>query len=442
MHALQAEVDGSIPALTLRRGGNEVVLRSQRLGATLQVDGDTLRAALTQLRVEYPSLELSGGLSLSPEMAELDMRAADVDVDSVRQVATLVAGEIPVVRAVVGVVQGGTAPQIRIHSKAASLGKLGGDQALQIQGRLVGGRVRVPGVDLDFEDVNGDATVTGGVLVGEQVSAQLGKSQATGGRLRVGLDRNTPELHVSTRVQADAAQMAALLKRLVANDGFQREFERISDVRGTVSGNLLLDGTTSDVAVTADASAFDVSGRVQGLRPPVRIEGGHFLYDTRGIEARDVTVTAGGSRLSEVALQILPKCTRSFEAAAGASHIALGEAYPGSKCAVGCRNPSGIHVAEWDAVGGLPPSWPGSQCSRRLAVRVHRIGAEAGDRIRPVAAADRDAVPGVAVRSSYAARCENGNVLRGQGGRTRQPDRSCGPRVERGPPGPQEPARP
>jgi hypothetical protein len=328
LQRLHAAIDGSIPTLTVVRGHDHFVLRSQRLEATVEIEGEALRATLAQLRLDSPRLQLSGSLSVAPDNTALELHGADVDVDSVRQAAMLAAGDVPIVRSIFNVLKGGTAPLITVRSQAPSLGALGGDQALRIQGRLVGGRVHVPGVDLDLEEVTGDATVAGGVLVGEQISAQLGRSQAAEGRLRVGLSGNAPELHVNVQVRAEAAELAAQLKRLITDAAFQNAFERVSDVSGSVSGTLSLDGTTHDVAGRADASAFAVSGRVEGLRSPVQVEGGHFLYDARGIEACDVTLVTGKSRLSEIALRVLPGRTSSLEVAAGASQIALDEAYP------------------------------------------------------------------------------------------------------------------
>lgn len=328
VHALQAQLEGSIPALTVAHDHDQVVLRSPRLGATLTMDGEAWHATLTQLQLEYPRMQLSGRLSAAPGAAALDVQATDLEIDAARQVATLVAAEVPIVRDIFEVLHDGMVPEITVRSEAPSLGALGGDQALRIQGRLVDGRVHVPGVDLDLDHVTGEAAVAGGVLVGEQASAQLGKSAASGGRLRVGLGGSTPELHVDTQVQGDAAETAALLKRLVVDEAFQREFERVSDVGGSVTGRLSIDGTTSDVAVRAEASAFTVSAHIAGLRSPLQIDGEHFLYDARGIEARDVSLATGGSRLSEVAFRILPGRTRSFEAAAGVSRIALDEVYP------------------------------------------------------------------------------------------------------------------
>ena len=328
LHTLHAEIDGSIPTLTVVRGHDQFVLRSQRLEASFEVETEALRATLAQLRLDSPRMQLSGSLSVAPHSATLELHGTDVDVDSVRQAAMLAAGDVPIVRSIFNVLKGGTAPLITVSSQAPSLGALGGDQAVRIQGRLVGGRVHVPGVDLDLEKVTGDATVAAGVLVGEQVSAQLGRSQATEGRLRVGLGGNTPELHVNTKVRADAAELAAQLQRLITNAAFQSALERVSDVSGSVSGTLWLDGTTRDVAARAEASAFTVSGRVEGVRSPLQIEGGHLVYDTRGIEARDVTLVTGRSRLSEIALRALPSRIGSFEVAAGASQIALDEVYP------------------------------------------------------------------------------------------------------------------
>jgi hypothetical protein len=328
LQALRAEIDGSIPTLTVLRGHDHVVLRSRRLEATCDIEGDGVHATLAQLSLDSPRLQLSGSLSVAPDSATLELHGTDVDVDSVRQSAMLVAGDAPIVRSIFNVLHGGTAPLITLRSQAPSLGALGGDQALRIQGRLVGGRVRVPGVDLDLEQVTGDVTVAAGVLAGEHVSAQLASSQATDGSLRVGLTGDTPELHVDARVQADAAELAALLKRLVTDAAFQNQIERVSDVSGTVSGTLSLDGTTGNVAVRADASKFTVSGRVEGLRSPVQVEGGDFVYDTRGIEARDVTLVTGKSRLSGVVLRVLSGRTGSFEIAAGASQVSLDEVYP------------------------------------------------------------------------------------------------------------------
>lgn len=322
--SLHAELNSSASALTLHRGPRQLAVHSDRVGATLHVDGDATTVKLQALRLDDPRLQASGSLSIAPDAVTLDVAAADVDVREARRLATMIAGNAPVIRAIFKVLRGGTAPQITVHSQAPSLAALGAKQSLRIDGRLVDGRVHVPGVALDLDGVTGQASVADGVLVGEQISARLGKSQATGGSLRVGLSGNSKELHVDTFVQGDAGETATLLRRLVKNEEFLRQSERVREVAGTASGRLLLDGTTKHVAVTAEVSEISATARLQGLPSPLRVEGGHVRYDRNGIEASDLTLATGRSKLSEVALRILP----SFEAVAGTSRIALDELYP------------------------------------------------------------------------------------------------------------------
>ncbi|MFI5398551.1 MAG: AsmA-like C-terminal domain-containing protein [Candidatus Binatia bacterium] len=325
---INADVDASIPSLTVRRHHEKVMLRGQHVNATLRHDGNTTHATLTRWQLDHPRLQLSGSLSLAPDLATLEVQATKLDVTSVRQAATLVAEDVPLLRDIFNVLRGGTVPQITFRSTGASFSDLGRDETVVIQGRLVDGDVHVPGIDLDLNHVTGDAKVANGVLSGEQASAQLGKFQAAAGTLRLGLSGTAPELHVETQVQADAAELAALLKHLVKNDSFQREFGRITDVAGMASGKLLLGGSTKDVTVTADASAFDVSGRLQGTSLPLRVQGGRFVYAAGGIEASELHLTVGTSVLSQCDIQFHQNGTAWFEAAAGTSRIVLNEAYP------------------------------------------------------------------------------------------------------------------
>jgi AsmA-like C-terminal region/AsmA family len=325
---IQADVDASIPSLTVRRRHEEVILRGQHVNATLRHDGDTTHVALTRWQLDHPRLQLSGSLSLAPDLATLEVQATKLDVTSVRQAATLVAEDVPLIRDIFNVLRGGTVPQITFRSTGASFSDLGRDETVVIQGRLVDGDIHVPGIDLDLNHVTGDATVAHGILSGERASAQLGQSRATAGTLRLGLSGAAPELRVETQVQADAAELAAWLTRLVKNDSFQREFGRITDVAGMAAGKLLLAGSTKDVTVTAEASAFDVSGRVQGSALPLRVQGGRFAYDAGSIAASGLHLTLGASVWSQGEIQLHQNGTALFEAAAGTSRIVLHEAYP------------------------------------------------------------------------------------------------------------------
>lgn len=356
---VQADAVASLPRLQVRYGQKEVAVRGPRLNASVRFDHDTRRATLTQLQIDAPRLQLSGELMLSPGTATLQAQATDVDVSAVRDLALLAASHARVIGTIFDVLRGGTVPQITFRSTGASLDHLADKDALEIRGHLTDGRIHVPGVALDFDQVVGDATVSHGVLAGEHASARLERTIASDGRFRVGLNRGPAELSVDTQVQAQATELAALLKRFVKSPAFQREVDRVTDLAGSVSGELVLGGTTDQVAVTAEASALDVSGRIDGTTVPLRVHGGRFVYDNGGIEGRDLQLVVGSSVLSEGAIRWRPNDPAGFEAIIGASRLVLNEAYP------------------WlIASGWLPPSpWNPQSLSGTLSIASARVHA-------------------------------------------------------------------
>jgi hypothetical protein len=175
--------------------------------------------------------------------------------------------------------------------------------------------------------VSGNVKIANGTLFGDQVSARLDQSRATGGTLRIGLSEPY-KLAVDTHVDADAAELTALLRRLVNNVRFQREAARFVDIAGTVSGTLRIGGSARDVTVAADAQSFSVSGRLDGTRLPIRVQSSRFRYTDGAIDASDVLLKVGASTIAQARLRIEARGNRDFTAVAGRSNIALGEAYP------------------------------------------------------------------------------------------------------------------
>jgi hypothetical protein len=327
---LKADVDVSFPHLTLHRGSESVVAQAGRVQGTLRADEHAAEFVLHALEVDTPRLRLSGSLSVDPTamLARIDANATDLDVASLRETARVVAGELPAVRQIFTILQAGHVSQLTVHSEAHTLAGLGDWDALVIRGTLANARVHVPGVDLDLDEVGGEASITGGVLAGERLAARLGNSRARDGALRLGLRGTARELHVDTTVEADAAQLPALLKRLVGG-ALARELERVSDVRGTALGKLVLSGTTRDVLVTADVSSLKLSVRTPILKDPVYIDGGRISYAPKRIAATDLMVTAGGSALSQLSFNVdWADTPASVSASATNSRIVLGEVYP------------------------------------------------------------------------------------------------------------------
>ena len=341
---LQADVHASIPALAIQRGGEHLVLKVGALAAALRADAKSTTVTVSEIHSDYPRVRLKGQLSLD-ETATLGIEATDVDVASVREVATFLAGDLSVTRAVFGILRGGHVPRLVLHAHGRSLAGLGRLDAVTVQGQVTAGRVHVPRLDIDLEDVAGDVSVAKGVLAGDRLAARWGNTSARAGSLQVGLGGEEPELALQVLADADAAQVFALLKRVVRHGNVAAVLDRLAAVEGALSGRLILEGSIGAVSVTADVAAFKGAARVEGLSDRVQIDGEHLLYDAAGVRAANVNVKVGASALSRVSARVDWIGATSIEASCGPSRIALEEVYPWLLSSGGVRTDAWLPTA-------------------------------------------------------------------------------------------------
>ena len=325
--ALQADVHGSIAALAIQRGAEHLVLKIPVLDAALHTDAKTTSLVVSRLQSDYPRSALTGQLSLH-ETATLGLEATELDVAEAHEVARFFAPDIAAMRAVFDVLRGGHVSRLAVHARGRSLADLGRLDAITIHGQIAAGRVHVPGMDIDLDDVGGDVSVANGVLAGDRLAARWGKTRARAGSLQLGLAGEAPALAVQILADADAAEAFALLKRVARRGTVAAELDRFTAVEGALSGRLILEGTTDEVSVTADVSPFKVSARLEGLSDPLQIDGEHLLYEAGGVRASNVNLRVGASVLSRLAAHVDWTGAPSIEASSGPSRVTLEEVYP------------------------------------------------------------------------------------------------------------------
>ena len=326
--AWAANVHGSLPALMVQSGGQPLSVRGVRFEAAVSADANTMKATLARLDVDAPRAHLAGYVLLdhARPLAELEVNGTDIDVAAVGAAATSLVPDMAVVHDLFDVLRGGTASTVSVRAAAPSAADLG--DTVAIKGTLAGGRIHVPGIDLDLEDVSGGAVVVDNVLDGEGASGRIGNIHATAGSLRLGLTGDAPELRLEAAVQADAAELHDLLQRIVHTGPIREEISRLSDVKGSLGGKIVLTGTTHDVALFADVSQSAATGRYQGLDLPLQVTGGTVTIDPSGIAATGVTIAVGGSQFSDARIRLNQRGVASLGVDCGASRILLGEIYP------------------------------------------------------------------------------------------------------------------
>jgi hypothetical protein len=299
---MQADIDVTIPELTLARDNKIMEMRNRELKGRVDLDKNSVAVSLAQLVLDYPQMSLAGHLISSVDDAQLrmEMEGRNIDVEATRQAALSLAGENDVVRAIFEVVKGGTVPQITLTAQGQALSDLGNMDELVIRGQMRDGDISVPGVQLDLTDTAGDVVILRGILEGQNLRARLGNSTGQNGHLKLGLVGEEAPLHLAIDVQADLAQLPPILDRLIDDKDFRSELAKIEDLKGNATGKLVLGEDVNNVEVTVAASDIHLTARYRGIPHPVAITAGNFSYSGAGIDIRQLSGSLGKSTFTDL----------------------------------------------------------------------------------------------------------------------------------------------
>ncbi|HVN85415.1 MAG TPA: AsmA-like C-terminal domain-containing protein [Candidatus Binatia bacterium] len=325
---LHADADASLPSLRVRHHGTDVLLQAEHLGIVADVSATTTTIAASDWRLTTPRARLAGELRWSADAPQIQLTidGRDVDVPSVRQVAMQLAKDVYPVASVFDVLRAGRAEQLRVSVSAPSWSEIGDATGLAIRGRLADGTVYVPGVDLELVNASGNVAVADGALRGDHLAAELGGIKAHDGQLQLGLVDGSKTLQVDAEIEAAAAEVPPLLRRVGGGGGWTESLDQLGDIQGQVAGTLHLSGTTQRLATAVKVSHCDVSGRISGAQPPIRLRGGPMDYAADRLTIGNLDVDVGASAVSQLAGHVDWKDGAATVAVtAGASRLALGE---------------------------------------------------------------------------------------------------------------------
>jgi len=330
VRSVKAEISGAMPILTIRRGSRSRVVRVGTFKGTLDLDERGIRATLSDLALDEPRLRLSGDLAVdrgSPRI-EVTLTGQGMEIAPVRDTLLALAGDVPTVRDILDVVRGGSIPRFSLQSSGRSPAELGDMDALRFQAGLSGGSIRIPGADLALEEVGAEVTMAKGILAGEGIAARLGNARATGGSLRIGFADDDPPFHAEFQADADVAELPPLLRRLVQGGAFREELDRIREVRGDASGQVVLGERLSSIGVRFTASKVRLAAKYDRIPFPVAVDGGRVSYDGASVAVTDLDGRVGKSSFSGVTGRLDLSNAMALSVPSGRAHLDLGELYP------------------------------------------------------------------------------------------------------------------
>ncbi len=239
------------------------------------------------------------------------------------------AGENRTVQKVFEIVRGGRVPAISFVSQADTAAHLGKSENWVLRGSLAGGKIFIPKVLLDAEDVFGDVVISQNILEGTSLSAKTGESHARSGYLKIGFKGDDAPFHLDLALDADLAQLPPVLNRVVKSPSFLRELNLMDKVAGRATGRLILGENLKSVRTKVDVVQFTL--RMDYERTPFSLDlaGGPFQYEGDSITAGPVEASFGTSRFSKLAVSYhWGENARHDLAASGSAKVALDEFFP------------------------------------------------------------------------------------------------------------------
>lgn len=330
LKALQAELKGSIPYLTLQQENQRCVVKGKSLKAGFHMDQNKTIVSLAELNLDYPQLNISGKLVMdqtSPRVS-LELEGTKVDVHSTREAALAVAGNIPITQEIFDILKGGTVPLITFHAHGNSVADLAQIENMLIKGSIREGKISVPEADMDFKGVSGDVVISQGILEGKNLEARLENSRGREGILRWGLKGENDPFHLEMVVKADLVEVPPFLKSLIKNETFRKEMARTSVLGGNALGRLVLGESITSLRASIDVAELNLSARYERMPYLLKIDGGRFFTDGDKIDAENLCGKLGKSSFCELSGQFDWEKAPHLDILSGKFLISLDEIYP------------------------------------------------------------------------------------------------------------------
>lgn len=363
---VQARLAGDMSHLLIRHAGTEVEIGIDAFAAEVDVHPGRLSVTIPKLVARTPPCEVSVNVvydeALTPRIA-VGLEGQSADVEGVRRAALALLSGSEEARAVFDVLRGGAVPWIAVNLQGDTIEDLGRLEHIEIRGRMEQGRLFIPGVKLELDDVSGDAVIVDGILEGSRLGAHFRGTHGENGFLRLGLSGADPVFALDIPLSADLKPLPEILARVVKNKEFLQELGHVEQFSGSARGRLALTGSLADMQVNVDAAELDIRARHQAIPLPIAFEGGRFQYDEASLALEAVDVRLGNSRLPRLRAVLELGGPHRLHASSPAAEIDLDEMFQlfGSIESLDwMRSLEGsVSLEPWEFSGNLaaPESW-------------------------------------------------------------------------------------
>src|SRR5262245_20156537 len=313
---IKAEIAGALPSLEIVRGSRSAAIEGSSFKGAISRDDGIVITVIERLDLVAPRLTATGELTVGPaSSSRLKLVGKEINVVEVRDWALKIAGDVGLVEDIFRHVKSGEVPEISVQTTGQSFAEIW--KNLGVSGTLRDANILTYALDIDLQDVSGLFVVSGGAIEARQVSARLGKIQGRDGTLQLELAGKSAPFHLDLMVQSDAAELHSLLLRVIKNDDFRKEFSRIRDLEGDLSGRLILGERIDSFSPKVSILKAAVRGSYDLIPYPISVKEGRFEYGNDKVALGDVSGAVGLSSFSGLTGSLNYREPRQIEISSG-----------------------------------------------------------------------------------------------------------------------------
>ena len=295
---VRATLTASSPQLVVARSARTLELGAVRVAADVARDGQALTLALRSLQLGDLLPQATGSLRAKPDgtMPVLDLQVPALDLARLRAAALTLAEDLVAVRGAAGTLTAGTARELTLTAAGSDFAALAEPRAFRAGARLEAAEMAFPAAGIAVKKGAGRLALAEGALRGTELTGEIGRSRFNAGGLVLELLPAVSLRSVDAAVDADLAEVLAIVRHLVGRAG-DAVLADIESLQGRASGRFAYEARRSGPHFEVEVAKLAATGRYRGVPFPLEVSQGAVSYAGDRLRVHGLAGSVGGSRV-------------------------------------------------------------------------------------------------------------------------------------------------